>query len=141
MGAHEHHHGHSHAPADFGRAFAIAIALNLGFVAIETVYGFLANSMALLADAGHNLSDVLGLVVAWAGAIMAKRVITVVHEGQTYAVDAAVVQDGYVRIGDTNYDLASYNEWPPADGIYCTMFLPSHEFDPSKPVYTATKVN
>ena len=74
MGAHDHHHGHQHhAPADFGRAFAIGIALNLGFVAVETVYGFLANSMSLLADAGHNLSDVLGLVVAWAGAVMARR--------------------------------------------------------------------
>jgi cobalt-zinc-cadmium efflux system protein len=77
--AHHHHrghaegHAHSHAPADFGRAFAIGITLNLGFVAIETVYGFIANSMSLLADAGHNLSDVLGLVVAWAGAIMARR--------------------------------------------------------------------
>src|SRR5690348_14424335 len=71
--AHAHDHGHAHAPADFGRAFAIGITLNLGFVAIETVYGFIANSMSLLADAGHNLSDVLGLVVAWAGAIMAKR--------------------------------------------------------------------
>ena len=70
---HSHDHGHRHAPADFGRAFAIGIALNLGFVAIETVYGFLANSMSLLADAGHNLSDVLGLVVAWSGAIMARR--------------------------------------------------------------------
>ena len=71
MGAgHDHNH---HAKADFGRAFAIGIALNLGFVAIETVYGFIANSMSLLADAGHNLSDVLGLVVAWAGAVMAKR--------------------------------------------------------------------
>jgi len=68
-----HDHSHSHAPADFGRAFAIGIALNLGFVAVETVYGFLANSMSLLADAGHNLSDVLGLVVAWAGATMARR--------------------------------------------------------------------
>jgi cobalt-zinc-cadmium efflux system protein len=78
MGAgHIHHHGedhaHAHAPADFGRAFAIGITLNLGFVAIETVYGFIANSMSLLADAGHNLSDVLGLVVAWAGAVMARR--------------------------------------------------------------------
>jgi len=72
MGA-GHDHSHSHAPADFGRAFAIGIALNLGFVAVETVYGFLANSMSLLADAGHNLSDVLGLVVAWAGATMARR--------------------------------------------------------------------
>jgi cobalt-zinc-cadmium efflux system protein len=72
MSAHGHH-DHDHAPADFGRAFAIGISLNLGFVAIETIYGFLANSMSLLADAGHNLSDVLGLVVAWAGAIMARR--------------------------------------------------------------------
>ena len=78
MGAgHSHHHGHdhgnAHVPADFGRAFAVGIALNLGFVVVEAVYGFIANSMALLADAGHNLSDVLGLVVAWAGATMAKR--------------------------------------------------------------------
>jgi len=65
-------HGHAHGH-DYGRAFAIGIALNLGFVAAETVFGFVANSMALLADAGHNLSDVLGLVVAWAGAVMAKR--------------------------------------------------------------------
>jgi cobalt-zinc-cadmium efflux system protein len=72
MGAgHDHHH--DHGDRDFGRAFAIGISLNLGFVAVETVYGFIANSMSLLADAGHNLSDVLGLVVAWAGAIMAKR--------------------------------------------------------------------
>ncbi len=70
---HAHTHAHSHAPRDFGRAFAIGIALNLGFVVAETVFGFIANSMALLADAGHNLSDVLGLVVAWAGATMAKR--------------------------------------------------------------------
>ena len=70
---HNHDHAHHHAPRDFGRAFAIGIALNLGFVIAETVFGFIANSMALLADAGHNLSDVLGLVVAWAGASMAKR--------------------------------------------------------------------
>jgi len=72
MGA-GHDHQHPHAPVDFGRAFAIGIALNLGFVAVETVYGFIANSMSLLADAGHNLSDVLGLIVAWSGAIMARR--------------------------------------------------------------------
>lgn len=71
--AHSYAHAHAHAPADYGRAFAIGIALNLVFVAAETVFGFIANSMSLLADAGHNLSDVLGLVVAWAGAIMAKR--------------------------------------------------------------------
>jgi cobalt-zinc-cadmium efflux system protein len=72
---HEHAdvHGHSHAPADFGRAFAVGIALNLGFVVVEAVYGFVASSMSLLADAGHNLSDVLGLVVAWGAAMMAKQ--------------------------------------------------------------------
>lgn len=73
--SHSHHHGHSHHahPADFGRAFAIGILLNLAFVAVEAAYGFLANSMALLADAGHNLSDVLGLVAAWAGAVLSRR--------------------------------------------------------------------
>jgi len=71
---HGHNHsGHNHAPADFGRAFAIGISLNILFVAVEATYGFLSDSMALLADAGHNLSDVLGLAVAWAGAVLAKR--------------------------------------------------------------------
>jgi cobalt-zinc-cadmium efflux system protein len=70
---HGHQHGHGHGPADYGRAFALGIALNLGFVAVEAFYGFLANSMALLADAGHNLSDVLGLAAAWLAAILAKR--------------------------------------------------------------------
>lgn len=65
---HDHGHGHSHAPANFDRAFAIGIALNLAFVAVEAGYGLAANSLALLADAGHNLSDVLGLVLAWAAA-------------------------------------------------------------------------
>lgn len=76
-GAHDGHaSGHSHAPKDFGRAFLIGIALNTGFVAIEAVYGFLANSMALLADAGHNLSDVIGLLVAWGAATLSKRAPT-----------------------------------------------------------------
>jgi cobalt-zinc-cadmium efflux system protein len=66
-------HSHDHAPADFGNAFAIGIVLNLAFVAVEAVYGLVAGSMALLADAGHNLSDVLGLVLAWGGAALVKR--------------------------------------------------------------------
>jgi cobalt-zinc-cadmium efflux system protein len=73
-GAHWHGgHGHSHAPADFGRAFLIGTVLNLGFVIVEAGYGFAANSMALVADAGHNLSDVLGLLVAWGAASLSKR--------------------------------------------------------------------
>ncbi len=83
-GAHHHHgpaghdhqghgHGHSHAPTDFGRAFAIGTVLNLGFVLLEGLAGIATGSMALLADAGHNLSDVLGLLIAWGGASLAKR--------------------------------------------------------------------
>jgi cobalt-zinc-cadmium efflux system protein len=64
-GHHDHGHGHSHAPASFGIAFAVGISLNFGFVLLETVYGLIADSMALVADAGHNLADVLGLVLAW----------------------------------------------------------------------------
>lgn len=60
-------HHHTHESANFDRAFAIGIALNLGFVGIESFYGWHINSLALLADAGHNLSDVAGLVLAWAG--------------------------------------------------------------------------
>src|SRR3546814_15239743 len=71
--AHDHVHGHPHAPANFGRAFALGIGLNLVFVAIEAGYGFIANSMALLADAGHNLSDVLGLVIAWIAYGLSRR--------------------------------------------------------------------
>lgn len=66
-------HGHSHAPASFGKAFAIGTALNIGFVAVEATYGLIAGSVALLADAGHNLSDVLGLLIAWGAATLAKR--------------------------------------------------------------------
>jgi cobalt-zinc-cadmium efflux system protein len=62
---HDHHHGHGHAPVDFGRAFAIASALNIALVIAQVVFGVLANSVALIADAGHNLGDVLGLLLAW----------------------------------------------------------------------------
>ena len=73
---HDHAHGHSHAPKDFGRAFLIGIILNTGFVVIEAVYGWLSGSMALIADAGHNLSDVLALLLAWGASAAAKRPAT-----------------------------------------------------------------
>lgn len=62
-------HQHRHSPATFNRAFAVGIALNAAFVAIEAFYGWKVDSLALLADAGHNLSDVIGLVLAWGGAL------------------------------------------------------------------------
>jgi cobalt-zinc-cadmium efflux system protein len=71
--AHEHASGHSHAPANFGRAFAIGIALNTGFVVIEAIFGVLADSLALVADAGHNLSDVAGLLLAWGASVLVRR--------------------------------------------------------------------
>ena len=64
---------HVHAPASFGAAFAIGVALNLGFIGVEAAFGFFANSVALLADAGHNLGDVLGLGAAWLASELIKR--------------------------------------------------------------------
>jgi cobalt-zinc-cadmium efflux system protein len=81
-------HSHGHAPKDFGRAFAIGVALNLGFVAVEAVFGILANSIALLADAGHNLGDVIGLLIAWGAASLAKRPPT---ERFTYGLRASSI--------------------------------------------------
>ena len=71
---HAHGHHHHHAPvAGHGFAFALAVALNVAIVVIQAVYGVLAHSTALLADAGHNLSDVLGLLLAWGAAWLATR--------------------------------------------------------------------
>lgn len=67
---HSHSHSHAHDPA---RAFGIGASLNLGLVVVEVVYGLSAHSMALLADAGHNLGDVLGIVLAGAAALLARR--------------------------------------------------------------------
>lgn len=74
MDTHEHHHGHHHPPAGgvSSRALATGVVLNLAFAALEVAFGLQANSLALLADAGHNFSDVVGLIVAW-GAVLAAR--------------------------------------------------------------------
>jgi cobalt-zinc-cadmium efflux system protein len=69
-------HNHSHAPASFNTAFAIGIALNTAYVLFEVVFGIVGHSLALLADAGHNLSDVLGLLLAWGASAMAKSMPT-----------------------------------------------------------------
>ena len=66
-----HNHPHSHA-ANYNRAFVIGIALNVAFVLVEAFYGWRADSLALLSDAGHNLSDVLGLLMAWGGFYLAR---------------------------------------------------------------------
>ncbi|XWK91728.1 MAG: cation diffusion facilitator family transporter (plasmid) [Phormidium sp.] len=75
--SHTHHHEHDRGGGNYNRAFIVSVALNTGFVIIEAVYGILANSLALLADAGHNLSDVLGLLLAWGASILVRRQPTV----------------------------------------------------------------
>ncbi|WP_372396818.1 cation diffusion facilitator family transporter [Azospirillum sp. HJ39] len=81
----DHHHGHQHGPhqghrhgpanpsGTYDRSFALGALLNIGFVVVEAVYGVLANSTALLADAGHNLSDVMGLLLAWGAVWLGRR--------------------------------------------------------------------
>ncbi len=74
--AHNHSHrdhGHDHPTSNYNRAFAIGIVLNVSFVIVEAVYGVLAHSVALLADAGHNLSDVLSLILAWGASWLSRR--------------------------------------------------------------------
>ena len=74
--SHGHDHGHHHGPPNYTRAFALGIALNLAFVVAEAVFGIRANSLALVADAGHNLSDVLGLGLAWGASVLSMRLPT-----------------------------------------------------------------
>ena len=76
LGPGQDHAGHHHAPKDFDRAFAVGAVLNAGFVAAEIVFGIAANSVALLADAMHNLGDVAALLLSWAAAILARRAPT-----------------------------------------------------------------
>lgn len=76
-----HSHAHDHAPANYNRAFALGVALNIAYVVAEATFGILAGSLALLADAGHNLSDVLGLLLAWGAHRLAQRSPT---ERRTY---------------------------------------------------------
>ncbi len=66
-------HSHHHAPADFSRAYAVGVVLNVAFVFIEAFYGFISGSLALLTDAIHNLGDVIGLLLAWGAATLARR--------------------------------------------------------------------
>jgi cobalt-zinc-cadmium efflux system protein len=88
---HDHSHGgsgHSHAPKNFGTAFAIGTALNFGFVVLEVVFGIYAHSLALVADAGHNMGDVLGLLLAWGASILARTAPT---ERRTYGLRSSSI--------------------------------------------------
>lgn len=83
-----HHHHHDHSTVRYDRAFLIGIVLNLGFVMAQATFGWLTNSLALLADAGHNLGDVLGLAIAWGAYTLARRRPTKRH---TYGLRRASI--------------------------------------------------
>ncbi len=85
---HGHSHHHSHQVADYNRAFIIGIALNIIFVVVEVIYGTLSESLALIADAGHNLSDVFSLILAWGASFLARKAAT---EKRTYGLRKATV--------------------------------------------------
>lgn len=93
-------HHHHHAAPDYNRAFAAGVALNLAFVVVEVVFGILSNSLALLTDAGHNLSDVLGLLLAWGAAALAtKRPSTRRTYGYSRATIIASLFSGLLLMG------------------------------------------
>ncbi|SMB85521.1 cation diffusion facilitator family transporter [Hymenobacter roseosalivarius DSM 11622] len=121
--AHNHSHDHQHGPADgnYGRAFALGIALNLAFVAIEAAGGLWANSSALLSDAGHNLSDVLSLALAWGATRLARQPAS---ERYTYGLKSATIQAAllnaallYAALGIILWDAIDHLLHPtPVDG-------------------------
>src|SRR5436190_3498545 len=86
--SHTHGVGHSHAPKDFNRAFAVGVALNTGLVGAQVVFGLIAHSLALVADAGHNFADVLGLLMAWWATRLAKSPPT---QERTYGLGSASI--------------------------------------------------
>src|SRR5437588_7957103 len=88
--AHEHSHsiGHTHAPKDFNTAFAVGVFLNLALVLAQIVFGLMAHSLALVADAGHNFADVLGLVLAWWASRLARTPPT---KERTYGLGSASI--------------------------------------------------
>ena len=93
-------HHHHHAPPDYNRAFAAGVVLNLAFVVVEVVFGVLSDSLALLTDAGHNLSDVLGLLLAWGAAVLAgKRPSTRRTYGYSRATIIASLFSGLLLMG------------------------------------------
>ena len=96
---HGHHH-HQHVPSSFDRAFAIGVGLNLAFVVAEVVFGLRSRSLALTADAGHNFGDVLGLVLAWAGSVLARRGPTPrrTYGLRRFSILAAIANAGFLLI-------------------------------------------
>lgn len=121
---HDHgHHHHHHAPATFDRAFALGVGLNVAFVLAEFLFGLRAHSLALVSDAGHNLSDVLGLSLAWAGSVLARRGPTPrrTYGMRRFSILAALGNAGFllVAVGAITVEAIGrlYHPEPVASGI------------------------
>ncbi|MEE4175208.1 MAG: cation diffusion facilitator family transporter [Xanthomonadales bacterium] len=96
--AHDHHH--HHATPDFNRAFLVGVILNVIFVLVEALFGWWSNSLALLTDAGHNLSDVVGLLLAWGAAVLAQQTPSLRRTyGYSRATILASVASGLLLLG------------------------------------------
>ncbi len=96
----EAHHDHHHATPNFNRAFAVGVALNIIYVVVETTYGLIADSLALITDAGHNLSDILGLLLAWGASYLATKQPSLRHTyGYSRATILASMFSGLLLIG------------------------------------------
>jgi cobalt-zinc-cadmium efflux system protein len=83
-----HPHDHAHAPVKYNRVFAASIALNVIYVVVEVAFGVLIGSLALLADAGHNLTDIIGLLLAWGAAYLSTFPPT---ERHTYGLRSSTI--------------------------------------------------
>ena len=121
--AHDHsHQSHHHGPATFDRAFAVGVGLNVAFVAAEALFGVHAHSLALVSDAGHNLSDVLGLSLAWAGSLLARRGPTPrrTYGLRRFSILAAIGNAGFllIAVGAIGVEAVSrfYHPQPVATG-------------------------
>lgn len=115
-------HHHEHEVKSYDRAFAVGIILNVVFVAVEAGYGFTAGSLALLADAGHNLSDVLSLLLAWGASLLARKPET---RRRTYGFRKITIMASFISavmllfaLGGISWEAVKrFSEPKPVDGL------------------------
>lgn len=115
-------HNHSHNIGNYNRSFAIGVLLNIIFVTIEAGYGIFANSLALLADAGHNLSDVVSLLLAWGASVLATKATT---EKRTYGFRKATIMASLasgilllIALGGIAWEaIGRFQNPPPVEGM------------------------
>ena len=122
-----HHHHHHHETPDYNRAFAVGVMLNVIFVGVEVFYGLIADSLALITDAGHNLSDVMGLLLAWGATYLAaKRPSTRRTYGYSRATILASMFSGFLFLAKTMTSIyvARIYTWRPMHWFHWAWWCP-----------------